>query len=60
MMPAEEARDKARVPRGDLASVAPANLAAAKEEFFAKKARFCCLRFLLDFCCKTHFLCRDL
>jgi|LauGreSuBDMM15SN_2_FD.fasta_scaffold2645851_1 hypothetical protein len=38
-MPAEEARKREKkVPRGDLASVAPANVAASKEEFLAKKA----------------------
>ena len=36
-MPSEDARAQRKVPRGDLASVAPANAAAAKEEFLAKK-----------------------
>jgi hypothetical protein len=36
-MPGEDARAQRKVPRGDLASVAPANAAAAKEEFLAKK-----------------------
>jgi hypothetical protein len=37
VMPGEDARAQRKVPRGDLASVAPANAAAAKEEFLAKK-----------------------
>jgi len=39
-MPAEDFRPQTKVPRGDLASVAPANIAAAKEEFIANKVNF--------------------
>jgi hypothetical protein len=58
-MPVEEARPKKKVPRGDLASVAPANIAAAKEEFLAQRVspRFAAPRapFCLPACCMQCF-----